>query len=379
MSVPLSIFSLEVLLGLRRLTSLAASAQARPACIVMPAHNEAAIMGDTLDRLLSALPELVSILVVADNCSDATAEIARSRSVNVVERNDPTRRGKGYALACGREWLSRSPPECVVVLDADCKTDSASLRDLIEVSAARGLPVQASNVFEPDMLASPKVQISNFAFWVKNVVRQRGAQRLGGSAVLTGTGMAFPWAVFAELPLATASIVEDLALTIDLTRAGKAPCFLNQAKVSSVAAIETATLEQRSRWEHGFLDVARRQGLPILLGGIKRLDRKSMLLGLHLIVPPLALLFMVALAAAVILAGVGGMTGYWFSFFMVLGFLSLSLVSVLLAWLSGGHQWLKASAMVLLPMYLIWKIPVYLRYALGHTVTWVRTDRNTHS
>jgi len=85
------------------------------------------------------------------------------------------------------------------------------------------------------------------------------------------------------------------------------------------------------------------------------------------------------LAAAVILAGVGGMTGYWFSFFMVLGFLSLSLVSVLLAWLSGGHQWLKASAMVLLPMYLIWKIPVYLRYALGQTVTWVRTDRNTHS
>jgi cellulose synthase/poly-beta-1,6-N-acetylglucosamine synthase-like glycosyltransferase len=378
-SVPLLVFSIEVLLGLWGERPYDLICGEHRTCILIPAHNEEAIIKATLDRLHPLLPAHASILVVADNCNDRTAEIVRQQGFAVIERCNTDQRGKGFALAHGRDWLTKEPPQCVIVFDADCTTDAKSLEDLICVSTARAAVVQAAYAFEPDHSAAGKVQISNFALWVKNIVRQRGAHRLGGSAILTGTGMAFPWAVFAELPLATASIVEDLALTIDLTRAGKAPCFLNQAKVSSVAAIETATLEQRSRWEHGFLDVARRQGLPILLGGIKRLDRKSMLLGLHLIVPPLALLFMVALAAAVILAGVGGMTGYWFSFFMVLGFLSLSLVSVLLAWLSGGHQWLKASAMVLLPMYLIWKIPVYLRYALGHTVTWVRTDRNTHS
>lgn len=378
-SVPLLIFSLEVLLGLwvgrphKRISCEPST------CILIPAHNEEMIIKATLDRLHPILPTNASILVVADNCSDQTAEIVRQLGFAVLERFDDDRRGKGFALAHGRDWLSKRPPECVIIFDADCTTDAGSLDDLIQYSTAKAAVVQAAYAFEPDHSVAAKVQISNFAFWVKNVVRQRGTQRLGGSAILTGTGMAFPWKIFAEVPLATANIVEDLALTIDLARAGKAPHFLNQAKVSSVAAIETATLEQRSRWEHGFLDVARRQGLPILFVGLKRLDRKAMLLGLHLLVPPLALLLMTALAAVVILASLAGIVAYWYPLFTVLGFLCLSLVSVLLAWLSGGHRWLKGTAMALLPMYLFWKIPVYLRYGLGHTATWVRTNRSDNS
>jgi cellulose synthase/poly-beta-1,6-N-acetylglucosamine synthase-like glycosyltransferase len=378
-SVPLLMFSIEVLLGLWRGRPHKIISGAYSTCVLIPAHNEERIIRATLDRLHAVLPANASILVVADNCSDRTAEIVRQQGVPVIERFDADRRGKGFALDHGRDWLSKEPPECVIVFDADCTTDAKSLEDLIHFSTAKSAIVQSAYVFEPDHSVAPKVQISNFALWVKNVVRQRGANRLGGSAILTGTGMAFPWAVFAELPLATASIVEDLALTIDLVRAGRSPCYLDQAKMSSIAAIETATLEQRSRWEHGFLDGARRHGLPVVLGGMKRLDRKSMLLGLHLLVPPLSLLLMTALLTAVILAGVAGMTGYWLSLIAVLGFLSLALFSVILAWLSGGYKWLKATAMVLLPMYLLWKIPVYLRYALGQTATWVRTDRNIHS
>jgi len=378
-SVPLLIFSLEVLLGLWVGRPHKQISCEPSTCILIPAHNEETIIKATLDRLHPILPTNASILVVADNCTDKTAEIVRQLGFVVLERLDPDRRGKGFALAHGRDWLSKQPPECVIIFDADCTTDAGSLEDLIQYSTAKAAVVQAAYAFEPDHSVAAKVQISNFAFWVKNVVRQRGTQRLGGSAILTGTGMVFPWKIFAEVPLATANIVEDLALTIDLARAGKAPHFLNQAKVSSVAAIETATLEQRSRWEHGFLDVARRQGLPILFVGLKRLDRKAMLLGLHLLVPPLALLLMTALAAVVLLASLAGIVAYWYPLFTVLGFLCLSLVSVLLAWFSGGHRWLKGTAITLLPMYLFWKIPVYLRYGLGHTATWVRTNRSDHS
>lgn len=377
--IPLLIFSAEVLLGLWGGRPHKLIAGDGSTCVLIPAHNEEGIIKATLDRLHPILPTNASILVVADNCSDKTAEIVRQQGFAVLERFDADRRGKGFALAHGRDWLSKEPPDCVIVFDADCTTDAKSLECLVCFSAERAAVVQSAYAFEPDHDVPAKVQISNFALWVKNVVRQRGAHRLGGSAILTGTGMAFPWTVFAELPLATASIVEDLSLTIDLARTGKAPCFLNQAMVSSVAANETATLEQRSRWEHGFLNVARLHGFPALLGGMKRLDRKLMLLGMHLLVPPLALLLITALVAAVILAGVAGMTGYWLSVFTVLGALGLALASVLLAWLSGGHKWVRASAMLLLPMYLAWKIPVYLRYALGQTATWVRTDRNTHS
>lgn len=377
--VPLLIFSVEVLLGLWGGRPHKVISGEYSTCLLIPAHNEEAIIKATLDRLHPVLPANASILVVADNCSDRTAEIVRQQGFAVLERFDGDRRGKGFALAHGRDWLNKEPPDCVIVFDADCTTDAISLEDLVGFSAVRAAVVQSAYAFEPDHSLAAKVQISNFALWVKNIVRQRGVHRLGGSAILTGTGMAFPWAVFAELPLATASIVEDLSLTIDLARSGRAPYFLNQASVSSVAAIETATLEQRSRWEHGFLDVARRHGIPSLLGGMKRLDRKSMLLGLHLLVPPLALLLLIGLLAAVILAGAASMADYWLPFFTVLGFLSLSLVAVLLAWLAGGHKWLTATAMLLLPMYLVWKIPVYLRYALGQTATWVRTDRNTHS
>jgi hypothetical protein len=55
------------------------------------------------------------------------------------------------------------------------------------------------------------------------------------------------------------------------------------------------------------------------------------------------------------------------------------MLSVILVWISGGHRWLKAKAILLVPFYVAWKIPLYLRYALGQTATWIRTDRNPGS
>ena len=98
----------------------------------------------------------------------------------------------------------------MIIFDADCETASASIRDLSRHSLKLGLPVQARYVMRADRTASPILQISNFAFWLKNAVRQRGINRMGGAALLTGTGMAFPWTLFEKLPLATSKIVEDL-------------------------------------------------------------------------------------------------------------------------------------------------------------------------
>lgn len=378
LAIPLSTFCMEVLLGTRRNHVVAPTDTSYSACILMPAHNEVRILADTLDQLLPVLNDRVRLLVVADNCDDQTADVARMRSVAVVERQDATLRGKGFALAFGRERLRQSPPpDCVIILDADCKTDKSSLDALIETSVRRGLAVQASYTFESDMSAPPRVQISNFAVWLKNVVRQKGTQKLGGGAVLTGTGMAFPWAIFDTLPLATNSIVEDLELAVELTRNGTAPVFLESAQVTSVAASEEATLAQRARWEHGFLSIAQSFSLPTLVKGVKSHNLPLILLGLHLLVPPLALLMSVAVTIAIVLV----VTAIWTKIFLpavlVSGLACLVFCSVFLAWLNGGHRWLSGRSMLLAPLYVLWKLPIYLRFMIGRRSEWVRTDRNS--
>src|SRR3546814_77955 len=145
---------------------------------------------------LSAVAPGAQILVVADNCDDATAAEARKAGADVVERHDPDRRGKGFALAFGREELAGSPPDVVIVVDADCRLGDGSAERLAARAMVGGRAVQAANLLTAGKDASPLVAVSNFAMLVKNIIRARGLVRLGGGALLFGTGMAFSWSLF---------------------------------------------------------------------------------------------------------------------------------------------------------------------------------------
>src|SRR4029078_13711834 len=87
-------------------------------------------------------------------------------------------------------------PDVLIVLDADFTIDRASLEELVRSTMESGRPAQAINLLRPDRSASPLVQLSTFAFMLKNLVRQRGLQRLAGRVHLTGTGMAMPFDMF---------------------------------------------------------------------------------------------------------------------------------------------------------------------------------------
>ena len=374
-ALPLLVFTLEVYLGLWPVRRLTFASSPPSTCVLIPAHNEAQVLGLTLERLKPSIWEESRVLVIADNCSDETTRIASAAGVEVIERVEPERRGKDFALAFGREHLRAAPPECVIVFDADCFANEGALNELAQCAIDRKAAVQAQYTFQPAPSAAPMVQISNFAIWIKNVVRQRGAQRAGAGAVLTGTGMAFPWEVFKDLPLATGNIVEDLAIGAALTRQGRPPFFLEQAVVSSVAAHQDATLAQRSRWEHGFLSTARSQGAPLGWTGLKSGNWKTLWLGLHLLVPPFALLLAVSTLVLVILALTSLVTASIWPFIIVLVHLTLAVIGVLLNWMIEGRKWLRPSVLVLLPFYVLWKIPVYARYLIGRRSGWVRTKR----
>lgn len=375
LSLALTVFTLETFFGLIASKPIHVEGDQPKTVVLMPAHDEASTISATLEQLMPVLSDRVRLLVVADNCSDQTAEIVRAHGHEVIERNDRNHRGKGYALAFGRDHLMQNPPKCVIVLDADCTTDRQSVSHLSRYCLERSLPVQAQYVLNPDKLASPMVQISNFAFWVKNAVRQRGGQRMGAAALLTGTGMSFPWSLFEQLPLATSNIVEDLGLTIYLTQAGNAPLYLNQALIKSLAAGEQATLTQRTRWEHGFLSMAREYGLTSLLQGIGRTDHKLFQIGLHLMVPPVALLFGVSFIGLGLTAVVAVLLGSALPFVLIFVPLVLAVVAICLAWMFGGKRWIAGVTLLKLPVYLLWKIPVYFRLLRGQTASWDRTER----
>jgi len=373
-----AMFLIEVTIGLlptRRRRAAPVLGKGR-AAVLVPAHNEEATFRSGGNDLAALVGRGVRVLVVADNCSDDTAGAACALGLEVTERHDPVRRGKGYALAHGRDVLAADPPDAVVVVDADCSMDRAS----VELVAARardtGRPVQATDLILPDRTGGPTVQISGFAMLVKNLIRQRGAARLAGAAILNGTGMAFPWDLFARAQLATGAVVEDLALGVEMVRAGRAPLYEDRANVWSSPSSESGTREQRARWEGGFLATAMRHAPGLILGGIGRLRGRELWLGLHLTVPPLALLMSANVVLVVLLLMIdlgGGGHGPAVTAAVLLGACG---AAVLAAWVRHGRPWLSAGALARVPFYVGWKLGLYARLALGRQrLSWTRTER----
>lgn len=375
LAILLCIFALEVSFGLARQRSITATAGRPRTVIVMPAHNEAGALAASLLALKAVVPDDVRILMVADNCTDATATIGRDAGIEVIERNDAANRGKGFALAFARDHLAAAPPECVIVLDADCIPSAGSI-DVLRAEIDRyRVPVQATNLLRADLDAKPMVQISNFAFLVKNLIRQRGAGRIGRVAILGGTGMAMPWDLFAAAPLASSDLVEDLSLGIYALRAGRPPRFAEGARVESAAAEGASALTQRTRWEHGFVQTAAKRALPLLAEGIAKRSLPRFWMGCHLCVPPLAMLCGLSGVGVVALTVIGWVAGNFMPALVLTTLLGLALTLVLIVWARDGHRYLSGRALLRMPLYVFWKLPIYLKLVGKRENEWKRTKR----
>lgn len=366
--------ALELAFGLKPLSHGAISSDPVGLAILVPAHDEAGGIAPTVAALAAAAPG-ARIIVVADNCSDATASLAREAGADVIERRDLSKRGKGFALAFGRDYLAAGPPEAVLVLDADCRIAVGSAARLASAAVATGAPVQAANLLVAPPGVSPLVSISNFAMLIKNLVRARGLSRLGGGALLFGTGMAFPWKLFSTMPLATANMVEDLELGIALARTGVAVRLDDIALVTSPAANLANSRGQRSRWEHGFLDTARSQTGPLIYAATKRGSRHLAVLAAHLLVPPLALLMSAASAALVVTAALGALSGNFAPVLLLAGVEALVGLLLLVAWWREARSILPWRDLLRAPLYLLWKIPLYVAFLSRRQSEWNRTER----
>ena len=128
-----------------------------PVAVVIPAHNEAAKLGATLASVRPQLREDDRLIVVADNCADATAEVALAAGAACWKREDAERRGKGYALQFALDRLKDAPPETVVFIDADCLIAEGALQKLTSASQRAQRPVQALYLMKAPAEASPRL------------------------------------------------------------------------------------------------------------------------------------------------------------------------------------------------------------------------------
>lgn len=345
--------------------------------VLVPAHNEALGIGATLETLLPQITDQDYVIVIADNCDDETAAIARTFGVTVLERQDTERRGKGYALDYGLRSLEVDPPEVVVVVDADCIVHQGTIERIARQAAAVARPVQAIYLMELPEKPSPKDSVSALAFLVKNLVRPSGLKRLGLPGLLTGTGMAFPWSALQKVTLASGNIVEDMQLGLDLAIAGYTPLFCSEARVTGrLPQQQQAAKSQRTRWEHGHLQTLLTQVPKLLKESVRQRRFDLAALALDMCVPPLSLLVMIW---AVVMVGAllaGSLGASWTMALVVAIEGILIFISIVGAWAKFGRADLPVGSLLAVPFYLLWKIPLYFSFLVKPQTKWIRTERD---
>lgn len=345
--------------------------------VLIPAHDEGSGIGRMLNKLMPEMTDTGEVLVVADNCDDDTADISKTYGINVIERKNEKQRGKGYALDFGIEHLKKSPPDVVVIMDADCWFEESGLSVLVNKTWADQTPIQATYLLSHPGTTSMSAKISQFAMTVKNLVRPLGLKRLGGGCQLMGTGMSFPWDIINKTSLASGNIVEDIQIGIDLTAMGYSPIYCPEVRINSYIPDNTqAQVEQRKRWEHGHLDTIIKRVPELIFCFIKKRDWKILSLALDLCVPPLALLtfmLLVIFFISIVLYGVSGNTFWPILLFLLLFVL---LITIITSWYRFGRKDLTFVTLLTIPIYIVRKIPIYLSFIFKRQKDWIRTRRD---
>ena len=346
--------------------------------IIVPAHNEAAVIARTIANLrqLDWPVDRYRILVVADNCTDDTATIARAAGSTALERHDPALRGKGYALRFAFERsLEQGWADAVAVVDADAEVTP----NLLEAFASRienGAHAVQVHYGVMNPWGSWRTRLLTIAMAAYHVVRSRARERQGVSCGIRGNG----WSVTHELlrnhTYSAFSLAEDIEYGIELGVAGYRVHYAGEAEASQeMTANPQVARRQRQRWEHGRFKLIRSRAVPLLWAAIRRRSKVCLDLALDLLVLPITYvaLNVFALLLAALLAS------WWNPVFLGWLWLALAFVAVLMLYVLRGWSLSGTGLRGLLdllgaPTFIVWKVFLMLRR--HHGQEWVRTERN---
>lgn len=348
--------------------------------VLIPAHNEQALIGLSVESLLNqSYPrDRYRVFVIADNCEDETARVASSAGAEVLVRDDRGATGKGHALrwAFDRLLLDRDFAAFVVV-DADSIADAEMLTQLVAAFQAGSDVVQAEYLILPDG-TSLRTRLAEISFLLFHRVRLGGRAALGMPSNLVGNGMLLSRRILTERPWNAFSAVEDLEYSLDLREAGVRPGFARHARVwGPVAPSYRAGAGQRVRWEGGRLHLAIHRIPRLVRAAVIRRDPGALDAALDLAVPPLAAFALLigsgallSLIAAEIRIGPAWMVWIWLAAGAALaGF-------VLVGLRAAGAPVALYLVLFEAPRFLAWKLLAYVQIVSGFDPNrWDRAHR----
>jgi len=366
----LFVLSVAALLPQGRLKNGETKADEIPIAVVIPAHNEEALIGRCVESLLAGANPAMEILVVAHNCTDATEHEAEAAGAKVLVLNDPDRRGKGHALSSGFKASLKGKSQAVLVIDADTVVD-AGLIALVQKRLQAGAQALQCRYEVRNYQDSQRTKLMALAFCGVNVIRPRGRARLGLSAGILGNGFAVHREVLTQIPYDAQSVVEDLEYHLALIRAGIRVEFIDSAAVrAEMPKTAKGARTQRARWEGGRLRMMKRWA-PDLLVAVFR--------GRVMQIEPLLDLLSLPIASAVVLLFVAAcMPVPWLRIYARVAF-GVLLLHIAAAAFKGVGFWTALKALSIAPFYVLWKlwmVPEIWRTS-RLDAAWVRTQRES--
>ena len=241
--------------------------------LIVAAHNEEVVIEDIIEslKLIDYPKDLYDTFVIADNCTDKTAERARSRGAIVFERFDKTRRGKGYAL----EWMfdkifkMEKKYDSVVIFDADNLASKNFLKEMNK-KLCEGYKVVQGYLDSKNPNDTWITGSYSIAFWTSNRMFQLSRNNLGLSNQLGGTGFCIDTNTLMELGWGATCLTEDLEFTCKLVLNGHRVGWAHDAVIYDEKPLKLAqSWWQRKRWMQGFADVSHRYFFKLLWKAIR--------------------------------------------------------------------------------------------------------------
>jgi cellulose synthase/poly-beta-1,6-N-acetylglucosamine synthase-like glycosyltransferase len=346
-------------------------AQSLRLCAVVPAHNEENGIGGCVASLLACEPgrHEVTVVVVADNCTDSTAEQARAAGARVLERQALQRRGKGYALDYAFSILLPENHDAFLIVDADTAVEA----NFIQATAkqfAQGAEALQCRYLAGNPEESIRARLMHVAWLAFNILRLRGRECWGLSVGILGNGFGLARATLEKVPFDASSIAEDLEYHLRLVRAGLRVQYCEDTTVwSAVPNQGRAAAGQRARWEGGRFRMIREQtlglALEVLQGRLRLLEPLLELLLLPLAFHVFLLLCLLAvpfpLGRILALVGLGGVC--------------LHVCAALYVGLAG---WRDALVLLYAPVYILWKLTIgrHIFESTRAGAAWERTERS---
>lgn len=242
--------------------------------IIVCAHNESAVIGQLVQNLgiLEYPKELYDVFVVADNCTDNTAEVARSAGAKVYERTNHEEVGKGYAMGWmfDKVFAMDRAYDAFVIFDADNLVHPQFLYEMNR-HLEKGEPVIQGYLNAKNPTDTWVAGTFAIAFWMVNHMWHLAKYNLGLSTALGGTGMCIRTDIIRDYGWSCNSLTEDMEFSMKLLIHGVKTTWAHNAIVYDEKPLTfMQSWRQRKRWAQGHFDTGERYIPKLFVQGIQQ-------------------------------------------------------------------------------------------------------------